>query len=246
MSTEADATQPQQPTPEQGSMQPPAYQPPSGEGPPPESPQTRPRTNVLAIIALVGSFFIGLVGVICGAISLTQIKRTGEKGRGLAIAGIAVGGAQIVVSIIVTIAIVTAAAALSTTAALAGSLEKFPQPTSAADSSQECTDLLTLLTESRASIQDDLSTQVTKDPQAAEEWIAALSGKLHDAADNSKNPKFAEAVLNAASELDDAVEELQAIGDDPASVSPSTQAEILGHFTAFGDAFDALDEICAS
>ena len=135
MSTEADATQPQQPAPDQGSTQPPAYQPPAGDGPPPYSPQTRSSTNVLAIIALVGSFFIGLVGVICGAISLAQIKRTGEKGRGLAIAGIAVGGAQFIASIAATIVIVTAAAALSTTAALAGSLGSFPQPTAAAGSS---------------------------------------------------------------------------------------------------------------
>jgi len=235
MSTEADATQPQPPAPEKGSMQPPVYQ-----------PQTPSRTNVLAIIALVGSFFIGVVGVICGVISLTQIKRTREKGRGLAIAGIAVGGAQIIASIAVTIVIVTAAAALSSTAALAGSLETFPKLTPAAGESQECTDLLALLTESRSSIQDDLSTEVATDPQAAVDSIAALSGKLHDAADSSTNPTFAEAVLNAASELDDAVDELQVIADDPASASASAQAEVVGHFTAFGNAFEALNEVCAS
>jgi hypothetical protein len=234
MSTEADAAQPQPPAHEQVSMQPPVFQ-----------PQTRSRTNVLAIIALVGSFFIGLVGVICGVISLTQIKRTREKGRGLAIAGIAVGGAQIIASIAVTVVIVTAAAALSTTAALAGSLETFPQLTPAAGESQECADLLALLTESRSSIQEDLSTEVATDPQAAVDSIAALSGKLHDAADSSTNPKFAEAVLNAASELDDAVDELRVMADDPASASPSARAEVVGHFTAFGNAFEALDEVCA-
>ncbi|MEC5184522.1 hypothetical protein RCH12_001991 [Cryobacterium sp. MP_3.1] len=47
--------------------------------------------NVLAIISLVSAFFVSLAAVICGHIALSQIKRTGEKGRGLAIAGLVLG-----------------------------------------------------------------------------------------------------------------------------------------------------------
>lgn len=50
-----------------------------------------PPTNTLAIIALVGSFFISLVGVICGHIALKQIRQSGEGGRGLALAGLIIG-----------------------------------------------------------------------------------------------------------------------------------------------------------
>jgi hypothetical protein len=56
-----------------------------------------PRTNVLAIISLVAScvgliFPLGLVaGVITGHIALSQIKRTAEGGRPLALAGVIVG-----------------------------------------------------------------------------------------------------------------------------------------------------------
>jgi Domain of unknown function (DUF4190) len=59
-----------------------------------------PKTNVLAIISMVASIvgfvwilpFIGsLAGVITGHISLRQIARTGEKGRGMALAGLIVG-----------------------------------------------------------------------------------------------------------------------------------------------------------
>lgn len=56
--------------------------------------QTQPpvrATNTLAIIALITSFFLSVVGVILGHISLSQIKRTGEGGRGLAIAALVVG-----------------------------------------------------------------------------------------------------------------------------------------------------------
>ena len=47
--------------------------------------------NVLAIISLVSAFFVSLAAVICGHIALSQIKKTGEKGRGLAIAGLVLG-----------------------------------------------------------------------------------------------------------------------------------------------------------
>lgn len=49
------------------------------------------KTNTLAIVALVGSFFVSLVGIICGHIALKQIKETGEQGRGLALAGLIIG-----------------------------------------------------------------------------------------------------------------------------------------------------------
>ena len=50
-----------------------------------------PRTNVLAIISLVSAFFVSLAAVITGHIALAQIKRTGENGRGLALAGLIIG-----------------------------------------------------------------------------------------------------------------------------------------------------------
>ncbi len=61
------------------------------------------RTNTLAIVALVGSFFISLVGIICGHIALGQIKQTGEKGRGLALAGLIIGYIGLVVGILYVI-----------------------------------------------------------------------------------------------------------------------------------------------
>lgn len=52
---------------------------------------TGPKTNTLAIVSLVLAFFISLGAVICGHIALSQIKKTGENGRGLAIAGLILG-----------------------------------------------------------------------------------------------------------------------------------------------------------
>ncbi|WP_374947950.1 DUF4190 domain-containing protein [Agreia sp.] len=70
------------------------------------SPVQEPRYNVLAIVSLVSAFFISLVAVITGHMALGQIKRTGEKGRGLAIAGLVIGYIGIVGSIISIIALV--------------------------------------------------------------------------------------------------------------------------------------------
>lgn len=59
-----------------------------------------PKYNVLAIISMIASIvgalwivpFLGaLAGVIMGHISLRQIARTGERGRGMALAGVIVG-----------------------------------------------------------------------------------------------------------------------------------------------------------
>lgn len=51
------------------------------------------RTNTLAIVAFVIALvFSNLIGLILGIVALNQIKKTGEKGRGLAIASIVIGG----------------------------------------------------------------------------------------------------------------------------------------------------------
>ena len=67
-------------------------------------PATGPaKTNVLAIVSLVSAFFVSLAAIITGHIALSQIKKTGEQGRGLAIAGLIIGYAGLVIGIIVII-----------------------------------------------------------------------------------------------------------------------------------------------
>lgn len=107
------------------SYSPPGYGPPSGFAPPGYGApypggyvQPAGKNNALAITSLVTSiigalfallsfFFVPLtiVGVILGIIALNQIKRTGEGGHGLAVAGIAVGAVTLVLGLFVTLAI---------------------------------------------------------------------------------------------------------------------------------------------
>lgn len=69
------------------------------------------KTNTLAIIALVASFFISVVGIVLGHISLNQIKTTGEGGRGLAIAALVIGYASVALGVVVLVVVMGAAAA---------------------------------------------------------------------------------------------------------------------------------------
>ncbi|MBT2268575.1 DUF4190 domain-containing protein [Rhodococcus erythropolis] len=82
------------------------------------APPMRPvGTNGLAIASLVvslagGCFYSlgGIVGIILGIVALNQIKQTGQEGRGLAIAGIAVGATFLAIfAVILVVALIASA-----------------------------------------------------------------------------------------------------------------------------------------
>jgi hypothetical protein len=62
----------------------------TGYGQQPYAPAPRP-TNTMAILALVFAFVFCPLGIVFGVIARNQIKRTGEGGEGLALAGLIVG-----------------------------------------------------------------------------------------------------------------------------------------------------------
>ncbi|GAA1315977.1 DUF4190 domain-containing protein [Leucobacter albus] len=66
-------------------------------------PPVKPPMNVFAIIGFIGVFFFSLVGIILGHIGLSQIKRTGESGRGLALAATIIGYVRIGIETIVVV-----------------------------------------------------------------------------------------------------------------------------------------------
>ena len=75
-------------------------------------------TNVLSIIALIGAFVIPLAGIIVGAIALGQIKKTGEAGHGLALAGVILGivfTLFYIIGVIIYVVVLASAAGLATT-----------------------------------------------------------------------------------------------------------------------------------
>lgn len=58
------------------------------------------RTNTLAVVSLVLSFLMALPAIILGHVALSQIRRTGDGGRGLAVAGLVIGYIWLVIGII--------------------------------------------------------------------------------------------------------------------------------------------------
>ena len=92
--------------------------------PPPSTPYTSAgapvqRTNTLAIVALILGIVVPIGGIICGHIALGQIKRTGENGRGLALAGTIIGYVLTVLGILLTIGYIIAIAAIVNSGATA-------------------------------------------------------------------------------------------------------------------------------
>ena len=86
--------------------------PPPGLGYPPQS----AGTNGMAIAALVSSLLgwvcaIGpILGVIFGFVALSQIKKTGQSGRGMALAGIIIGFVVIAIMVVYLVLVVVFAA----------------------------------------------------------------------------------------------------------------------------------------
>lgn len=76
---------------------PPAYPPGPGGYPGPRA------TNAWAVAALVCAFLFAPLGIVFGHLSLSQIKRTGEEGRGLALAGLIIGYVMTALTIAVVV-----------------------------------------------------------------------------------------------------------------------------------------------
>ena len=75
--------------------------------------QTQPTgTNGMAIASLVCAFVFSLLAVIFGHSALSQIKKTGQEGRGLAIAGLVLGYIGLIGGIIWLIYLIAAGATL--------------------------------------------------------------------------------------------------------------------------------------
>lgn len=66
--------------------------------------ESLPPTNTFAVFALVtGIFGLSLLAVILGHVSLRQIARTRQRGRGMAIAGTVLGYLGLVIAVTVVI-----------------------------------------------------------------------------------------------------------------------------------------------
>jgi len=66
----------------------------------PQSAGTAAGYNVLAIVGFILAFVFNIAGLIVSLIALSKIKKTGERGRGLAIAGVIISIVSIIFGIV--------------------------------------------------------------------------------------------------------------------------------------------------
>lgn len=68
-------------------------------------------TNVLSIVAFVLSLVgFNVIAIVLGFIGLSQVKKTGQRGRGFALAAVIIGFASIVLFLLIFIPLVVMAA----------------------------------------------------------------------------------------------------------------------------------------
>ncbi len=110
---------PQYAPPQYGQVPPRGYGPPPGYPPPGYGAQGYPPpawgrpTNTMAIVALVMAFVFAPAGLILGIVARKQIRRTGEDGDGLALAGIIVGGIVTAIFVLIIALWIVAFAAIT-------------------------------------------------------------------------------------------------------------------------------------
>jgi hypothetical protein len=86
-----------------------------------------PHTNSMAVASLICAFVMAPLGIVFGHLALSQIRRTGEEGRGFAIAGLAIGYVATVLGILGIILWLTVFAAV--THEIHNQFPTFQQPT---------------------------------------------------------------------------------------------------------------------
>lgn len=84
---------------------PPPPGPPYAPQSPPPGPPVRPRdeANVLATLSLVFAFVFAPAGAVLGHLGLSQIRRTGERGRDRALVGLTLSYVFIAVAVVVLV-----------------------------------------------------------------------------------------------------------------------------------------------
>jgi len=80
-----------------------------------------PRTNTLSIVAFISVWFVSLLGLILGHVALSQIKRSGEGGHGLALAAVIIGYVALGLTVLIVVGYIVFVLVLLGTVASVGS-----------------------------------------------------------------------------------------------------------------------------
>ena len=242
---------PYQPAP----YQPPTYQPPAYQGYPQQDQPwqgyapTAPagygypapqKTNVMAVLGLVFAFLFAPLGVVFSAIGLSQTKRRGEKGRALALAGLIVAIAAVVLEVLVIVLAVAAAERVADTtaaahsaaqtstqapagdAATSGSADGAGAPGLSGSDPQGVLSACNVVLPALLNLATDLQNVSTPDEYA--QALATLQKTLSGAAALTSDQGFAQDIARLNADLAQAASSVQA-GQDPTGLADTLQAD---------------------
>jgi uncharacterized protein DUF4190 len=211
--------------------------------PVPNTPASSPRTNVLAVISLIVGFFVPLAAFICGGIALSQIKRTGDRGRGLAWSGIIVGALVTVATIVVSIGI-----AVGTAAALTAASDAMSESRSLSDfGAPGCEELGAMVLDAQQDLSEVARAKGAERTDALAE-LQELAAEAHSLASTITDSKVADAAETAATALDEVVTAMNAVPTGAAAADAGSTYEALvtlkATVTTLSGALTELETVC--
>jgi hypothetical protein len=201
-----------------------------------------PRTNLMAILGLVFAFVFSPLGIVFSAVGLSQIKTTREKGRGLAVAGLVLSIAFLVLGVLLVVMLFvvsagTAVDELSSADRLASSAAADPSDvatdTGGADAGAgtggaAAGDAHGVLGACQTIIPTLLSLEADlQDVHTPEQYAAAMSkleSTLSAAAATTTDATFTQQVAQLNDDLEKASAAVQK-GEDPSSLESALDAD---------------------
>ena len=198
-----------------------AAPPPPGYGYPP--PQLQPqKTNTMSILGLIFAFIFSPLGLIFSIVGLSQTKRRGEGGRGLAIAGLIISIISLIIGILMIVVVATAA---STAIKNAGGIDALASKASAASAAAKADDKGVAkachIIIPAASNSDLGNATSVKDYQAK---IGALVQTMQSAAASTTDPTFIADVQKLVDDFNSASATVGK-GGDPSSLEGALTAD---------------------
>jgi hypothetical protein len=220
-----------------------------GPGVPPYQPYQAPApssgtTNVLAIVAFVASFFVNIVGIVCGHIALSQIKRTGEKGRGFALAGLIIGYVSVAITIVSIVFVIIASVASGL--AVANAVRNLPTDLPSDSSSDAALTVDCARLDAAASslipVLNDQIPNLATDPTTAQAQIVAAFDAFTASTSDLSDPDLASEVDAFNADVETLKADLNTYIATPEADRDSSLLE--SDVSTISDQFDTLGSYC--
>lgn len=196
---------------------------PQGCGYPQPGPQ---KTNTMAILGLVFAFVFSPLGVVFSAIGLKQVKERREGGRGLALAGLILSIAFILIGILIAVLAATVfAAAVDKAAEAQDAVSASDSPADSGAPAEDTDGVIAaceVIVPAVVNLESDLSTV-----QTPEEYATVMTGlrtTLETAAAQTTDPTFIAHVQTLSSDFQQAVDAVNA-GQDPTFLEEALTAD---------------------